>query len=85
MRTGVQWTETIGPKQTRRWVTDNWPAEWHVVWTVMPVTPRPGSEELDWGVAVERADADHVTYWITVHNLTNQSVTFEGRYAIMNA
>jgi hypothetical protein len=34
-------------------------------------------------VAVQRADATHVTYWITVTNLTAATVTFEGRYAIL--
>jgi hypothetical protein len=38
---------------------------------------------VDWDVAIERADATHVTYWITVTNLTNVAVQIEARYAII--
>jgi hypothetical protein len=54
-----------------------------MVWYVMPITPRPGSPELEWDVAVERASANQCTYWITVRNLTNAPITFEGRYAVL--
>lgn len=84
MTTGVQFTGALGPNATNRWFTFNWPAAWHVVWHVMPSTPRPGAPELDWDVAVERASATAVTYWITVTNLTNQTVNFEGRYVVLN-
>ena len=39
---------------------------------------------LDWEVAVERANNAQCTYWITVRNLTNAPVTFEGRYAVLS-
>ena len=48
----------------------------------MPTTVLPGAPELGWDVQVERADAEYVTYWITVSNRTDQAVSFEGRYAI---
>ena len=83
MRTGVQWTGTLGPNASRRWFTHSWPASWHVVWYMTPTSPRRGGPQVDWDVAVERADANRVTYWITVKNLTNQQVTFEGRYAVL--
>ena len=35
-------------------------------------------------VAVERADANGCTYWITVKNLTAHRGHFEGRYAVLN-
>ncbi len=85
MRTGVQWTGTIGPRQTRRWFTYNWYSGWHVHWSMMPTSPRRGAPQLDWDVAVERAGSDRCTYWITVMNLTDRQVTFEGRYTIMNS
>jgi photosystem II stability/assembly factor-like uncharacterized protein len=81
---GQQWTGTIAANSAQRWFTFNWPATWHVIWTIMPTTVRPGAPQLTWNVQVERADAEHVTYWITVQNLTNQSVTFEGRYCILS-
>ena len=85
MQTGVQFTGTLGPNAQNKWFTFNWPANWHVVWYVVPVTPKSGAPELDWDVALERASATNCTYWITVKNLTNTDVTFEGRYAILNA
>jgi hypothetical protein len=81
---GVQWTGELAANQTERWFTFNWPATWHVLWTVMPITVRPGAPEVWWDVQIERADAQYVTYWITVKNLTNQPVSFEGRYEILS-
>lgn len=81
---GVQWFGAIGPNATRRWFTWGWPAQWHVIWTVMPLTPCPGGPQLTWDVAVERASNAHCTYWITVRNLTGDPVKFEGRYDILS-
>jgi hypothetical protein len=84
MWTNVQFTGTLGPGASNRWFTYGWPAAWHVVWYMMPTTPAPGAAELDWDVAVERADANSCTYWLTVKNLSGATVNFEGRYAVMN-
>lgn len=84
MRTGVQFTGSLNPGQTQKWFTFNWPVSWHVVWYVVPTTVKNGAPELDWDVEVERAATDKATYWITVKNLTNVPVTFEGRYAVLN-
>src|SRR5215207_2630984 len=81
---GVQWTGSLVGNETRRWFTFNWSATWHVVWTVMPTTPRPGAPQVSWTVQVERASAEYVTYWITVRNLTPDPVNFEGRYCILS-
>jgi hypothetical protein len=81
---GVQWTGTVEANSTRRYFTWGWPATWHVLWTVMPTTIRPGAEELTWKVQVERGDAEYVTYWISVTNLTPVPVAFEGRFAILS-
>ena len=83
MNTGVQFTGNLNAHQTQRWFTFNWPAIWHVVWYMVPTTNQT-VPEVSWSVAVQRADATHVTYWITVTNLTGTPVTFEGRYAILN-
>ena len=84
MTTGVQFTATIGPGVTNRWFTWGWPASQHIIWHVMPVTPRSGAPELDWDVAVERATSTQCTYWITVKNLTTVPVAFEGRFAVLS-
>jgi hypothetical protein len=82
MTTGVQFTGTLNPNQTQRWFTFNWNPANHVVWYMMSTTNQT-VPEVSWSVAVQRADATHVTYWITVTNLTANPVTFEGRYAIL--
>jgi hypothetical protein len=83
MTTGVQFRGTLNPNQTQRWFTFNWSASQHVLWEVVPTTARSGAAQVDWDVAIERADATHVTYWITIKNLTSTSVQFEARYAIL--
>ncbi len=84
MRTGTQFTGTLAPNQTHRWFTHSWPVGWHVTWYMMPTSPQSGAPQIDWDIFVERANATHCTYWITVKNLTNTPVTFEGRYAVLN-
>lgn len=84
MKTGVQWTGTLAPNATRRWFTYGWPQNQHIIWYVMPTTPRSGAPELEWDVAAERANSNQVTYWITVRNLTPINVSFEGRYAVLS-
>ena len=84
MRVGVQFTGTLAAGQTQRWFTFNWTQQWHVIWHVVPTSPRPGAAQIDWDVEVERADATNVTYWISVRNLTTTPVNIEGRYAVMN-
>ena len=84
MYTGVQFTGTIGPNATNRWFTWGWNPNQHVVWYIMPTSLQLGAPQLDWDVALERANATQCTYWITVKNLTANSVTFEGRYAVLS-
>jgi Homeodomain-like domain len=80
---GIQFTGTLAAGSTRRWFTHGWPVAWTVAWTVIPTTIHPGAAEVTWSVAVQRAGAESVTYWITVTNLTNVPITVEGRYAIL--
>ena len=82
MTTGVQFTGTLTANQTNRWFTFNWNAASHIVWYMMPTSTQT-VPEVSWSVALQRSDATHVTYWITVTNLTAATVTFEARYAIL--
>ncbi len=84
MRTGLQFTGSLASNEQKRWVSNNWPAASHVIWTVVPTTPRSGAPQIEWTVTVERSAADKCAYWISVKNLTASSVTFEGRYAVLN-
>ncbi len=83
MWTGVQFTGSLPAGATQRWFTFNWPAGWHVVWYMMPTTVHTGIPEIGWSVAVERADVNNVTYWLTVANPTTNPITFEGRFAVL--
>ena len=74
----------LAANETKRWFTPNWPATWHIVWTVMPTTVRAGGPEITWSVQVERASSEFANYWITVQNLTNGPISFEGRYCILS-
>lgn len=80
---GVQFTGTIPANKTHRWFTFNWPAHWHVVWTVVPTSPRPGGPQIEWKVQVERASDQYITYWISITNLTPVPVNIEARYAVL--
>jgi Subtilase family len=80
---GVQFTGTVPANQTRRWFTFRWPAHWHVVWTVVPTTPKLGAPQISWAVSVERAEDAYITYWISITNLTAEEVGIEARYAVL--
>ncbi|HEX2026338.1 MAG TPA: S8 family peptidase [Actinomycetota bacterium] len=80
---GVQFTGTVAASSSARWFTYRWPAHWHVVWTVVPTTPKPGGPQISWSVQVERADDAFITYWITITNHTSEDVGIEARYAVL--
>jgi hypothetical protein len=80
---GVQFQGTLAANQTQRWFTFNWPATWHVIWTVMPTT-FDTVPQLTLTVQVQRASAEFVTYWLVVQNLTAKPVNFEGRFCILS-
>jgi Glutaminase len=83
-RPGLQFVGVIPGGATQRWFTFNWPAAWHVVWTVMPLTTCSGAPQLTWKTQVERASVTNATYWIVVTNLTPNAVRFEGRYDVLS-
>lgn len=84
MRVGTQFNSSIPARSTRRFFTHSWPADWHVVWSMVPTSPQVGGPQIEWEVEVERASTQHVTYWLTIKNLTGSDVNIEGRYAILN-
>ena len=81
--TGTQFTGSLGPNATARWFTFGWPAHWHVVWTALPTSPRPGAPQISFRTRVERASDAHATYWIEITILTNTPVNVEGRFAVL--
>lgn len=83
--TGVQFRGRLPAHATQCWFTFHWPAHWHVVWTVVPTSPRPGAPQIGFRVKHERASDGFVTYWICINNLTPVAVDVEGRYAVLGA
>jgi hypothetical protein len=82
---GVQFRGRVAAHSTHRWFTFGWPACWHVVWTVVPVTVRNGAPQIRWRVQVERATSGAITYWISITNLVDTDVDIEARYAVLAA
>jgi hypothetical protein len=80
---GTQFHGSLVAGQTRQWFTYNWPACWHVLWTVVatsPITPGPG---LRYRVRVERSSRERITYWLTVTNESGVPIEFDGRYEVV--
>jgi hypothetical protein len=85
MRFGVQFSGSVPAGQTRRWSTHSWNAAHNVVWMVVPTGPAvDGNQQLEWKVQNARQAAALVKWFIEVKNVTNVSVSFEARYAILN-
>ncbi len=80
---GVQFRGTVPSGQTRRWFTFNWPAHWHLLWTVIPTSVTPGGPQIRWNVLVERASDRFITYWIDITNISSASADIEARYAVL--
>lgn len=80
---GVQFRGRLEANQTQRWFTFNWPAHWHVEWSVLPTNPRGGGPTVEWTVRTERPSDYYVTYWIDIKNLRAEQTFFEARYAVL--
>ncbi len=76
---GSQLLGTIGPFEWRRWITDDWPAEAVVVWSILP---SPASTQVEWNVVTERQSDTLLRYYLQVRNLSDQQTTVEARYLI---
>jgi hypothetical protein len=81
----VQFRGQVPANATKCWFTFNWPAHWHVLWTVVPTSARSGGPQIGFQVKHERASDGFVTYWICINNLTPVAVDIEGRYAVLGA
>jgi hypothetical protein len=84
-RLGVQFRGNVPASSTRRWFTHSWPADCHVVWSVVPTTVRPGAAQIRWDVQVERASTGYITYWISITNMTTTQCDIEARYAVLGS
>jgi hypothetical protein len=82
MQTGVQFRGTVPAHQTHTWYTFNWNPASYIIWTVVPDSINTTAPEISWSVAVQRASATAVTYWISITNSTAANLDIEARYAI---
>lgn len=75
----------MNPGETTIPYSRRWPADWKVVWTVLPTTPSLGAgPQLEWNVRTEETSQTEVTYHIAIRNLTQSKLEFELRYAVLN-
>ena len=84
MFVGTQFTGPVAAGASHTWFTYNWSPDWHVIWTVVPLTPVAGAPQVEWSVAVQRAGTSAITYWITIHNLTSAAIDVEARYEVLD-
>ncbi len=82
-RADVQFKGIIPAGKTRCYQSPGWPAEWHVRWTVVPITSRSGAPQITWNVKVERSEDNDITYWVYVTNSSSSVVDVEGCYAVL--
>lgn len=83
---GTQFTGTLGPGQSNTWFTHSWNANWNVVWTCVPTSPVvDGAAQIEWTIRNTRQADNLVKWFITARNLTGGNLTFQARYAILNA
>ncbi|MFS8979438.1 hypothetical protein PO002_34010 [Cupriavidus necator] len=83
---GTQFTGTLGPGQTNTWFTHSWNANWNVAWMCVPTSPViDGPAQVEWKIRNTRQAANLVKWFITAKNLTGGNLTFQARYAILNA
>jgi hypothetical protein len=83
---GTQFTGTVAAGQTRTWFTHSWNAAHTVAWVAVPTAPAvDGGAQVEWKVRSTRQAPNLVKWFIEVRNVTNVTVTFEARYAILNS
>lgn len=83
---GTQFTGTLAPGQTNTWFTHSWNANWNIVWICVPTDPVvDGSAQIEWTIRNTRQTANLVKWFISAKNLTRNNLTFQARYAILNA
>lgn len=81
---GVQFRGSVPANSTRVWFTHSWPSYWYVNWSLMPLTPIvDGGAQLSLDVQVTRQAERLAKYFLVVRNHSNQTVTFEARYAVL--
>jgi len=83
---GTQFTGNLAPNQTMTWFTHSWNANWNVTWICVPTSPVvDGPAQIEWSVKNTRQASNLVKWFITARNLTGGNVSFQARYAILNA
>jgi hypothetical protein len=77
--TGVQRLGTVGAFDIRRWVTQDWPVEANVLWSIVP---SPAGMRVEWRLVTERQSGVALRYYIEVRNLSGEEAVIDARYTI---
>ncbi|MBA2286333.1 MAG: hypothetical protein H0W02_12695 [Ktedonobacteraceae bacterium] len=80
---GIQFQGSVPANSTATWFTYNWPALWHVTWSVVPTSVSTSGPQISWSVETEKTAGDSLTYWLNITNITSQPVDIEARYCIL--
>jgi hypothetical protein len=76
---GVQRVGTVPALDSRRFLTQDWPAEWSILWSVVP---SPASARVEWNLVTERQSEKLLKYYVEVRNLSQIEATIDIRYTI---
>jgi Astacin (Peptidase family M12A) len=76
---GVQRLGTIPAFDSRRWVTQDWPVDVNVLWSIIP---SPIAARVEWNIVTERQSGVALRYYIEVRNLSGAEATVDARYTL---
>jgi hypothetical protein len=81
---GTQFTAKVEAWATSRWFTHSWPAQWYVVWSVVPTSPAvDGPAQVQWNVQVTRQSGGLLKYFLAITNLTGGQIEVQARYDVL--
>jgi hypothetical protein len=81
---GVQFRGSVPANSTRTWFTHSWPAQWFVIWTVVPTSPVvDGPAQIEWTTRVTRQSGGLLKYFLAIRNLTGGPVGVEARFDVL--
>ena len=84
-RSVMHFQAEIAASSTKRWVAPQFPQDWHVIWTVVPLAPvQDAQPQLESRIYVERQSAEFLKYYVEVQNYSTSTVQFQMRYTVLN-
>jgi hypothetical protein len=81
--TDVHFRESVPAGATRSWFTRDWPAYWHVSWSLEPAAGNGQPSPLGLRVQVARQSERLLTYYLVVTNPGPAAADFGARYTVL--